>query len=307
MPQHNSALALRSLALAIASVIGTVQAEETTQSLPLVEVTDNGLEADTTDSYTTPIIRSATRLDLSVRETPQSISVVTQQQIKDQGANTVSDALRHTTGISVKSQDRARNEVMSRGFEVNNYQIDNMPISKDIESGLDTANTAIYDRIEIVRGATGLVSGAGDPSATINLVRKRANSLVFTGSVDVEAGSWDRRGATADISTPVTADGSVRTRLVGHFAESDSFVDLENTENSVFYGVVEADLSEHTRLTVGGSYEKDDLSGIYWGSLPFFYADGSRTDLDQSTTTAADWNHWTTEDTTLFASLEHTL
>lgn len=77
----------------------------------------------------------------------------------------------------------------------------------------------------------------------------------------MEAGSWDLRGATADVSTPLTADASVRTRVVGRFTESDSFIDLESNENGVFYAVMEADLGEKTVLTFGGSSEKNQYDG----------------------------------------------
>lgn len=315
MPQQNRILApgawrLTALALAIASATGAVQAQELTtkaQALPAVKVIDDALEADSTDSYITGTTKSAMGLEISVRDTPQSTSVVTQQRIQDQAAESISDALRHTTGISVKSKDRARSEVSSRGFEVTNYQLDGVPISRDIESGLDTSNTAIYDRIEVVRGATGLVNGAGDPSATINLIRKRANSREFIGNVELEAGSWDRLGVTADVATRVNSDGSARTRFVASYGESESHVDLENTENNLVYSVFEVDLGAQTVLTLGGSYEKDEMKGIYWGALPYFFSDGSRTDWDSSKTTAADWNLWTTEDTTVFATLQHTL
>src|SRR5690606_18863888 len=165
----------------------------------------------------------------------------------------------------------------------------------------------IYDRVEIVRGATGLLNGTGNPSASINLARKHADSKVFAGWVSAEIGSWDRVGGTVDITTPLNADGSVRARLVGDTSKQASFVDLEQRGQLVLYGVVDADLTPHTRLSVGLSEQRDDRHGNAWSGLPIWHADGSRTDFDRDKTTAADWNFWDTQQSQAFATLSHQL
>ena len=76
---------------------------------------------------------------------------------------TVADALLNTTGVSLKPVDRERNNLSVRGFEINSFQLDGVPVATG-NIGIETGNTAIYDRVEVVRGATGLLSGAGDPS-----------------------------------------------------------------------------------------------------------------------------------------------
>ncbi|MFV7791748.1 hypothetical protein ACNO6Z_12990, partial [Aliarcobacter lanthieri] len=58
-----------------------------------------------------------------------------------------------------------------------------------------------FDRVEIVKGANGLTSGAGNPGGAINMVRKHANSKVFKGDIEVSAGTWDTYKIKADIST----------------------------------------------------------------------------------------------------------
>lgn len=73
---------------------------------------------------------------------------------------------RYTTGLSLKPVDRGRNNLSVRGFDVNNFQFDGVPMATG-NIGLETLNTAMFDRIEVVRGATGLLSGAGDPSAAV--------------------------------------------------------------------------------------------------------------------------------------------
>src|SRR5690606_14494061 len=126
---------------------------------------------------------AATGLDLTPRETPQSITIITREQIDDQGASTVADVLEYTTGLSVKRVDRGRNLLSARGFDITAFQLDGLPFATG-NVGLEETSTAIYDRVEVIRGATGLLQGAGEPSASINMVRKRADAREPGGEVD---------------------------------------------------------------------------------------------------------------------------
>ncbi|WP_414985827.1 TonB-dependent siderophore receptor [Acidovorax sp.] len=296
----------RAASQAPATAQGVTQA---TAVLSEVTVTADAARDGTTEgtgSYTTDITRTATGLALSPRETPQSVTVVTRQQMDDQAATSVQDALQSTTGISFAALDRGRNYLSARGFEISNFQIDGLPTTNS-NIGIETSGAAIFDRVEVVRGATGLLNGTGDPSATINLVRKRANSHRFASSVQAELGSWGHRAATADLSAPWNASGTVRGRLVAHALQENSFIDLENRRGKTLYGVVEADLTPATLLTLGASQEDIKRNGVYWGGLSYWYADGTRTDWPRSKTTSTRWGHWDTTERTAFARLEHAL
>ncbi len=247
---------------------------------------------------------AAIGFDLTPRETPQSITAITEQQIEDQALSNVSDVLAFATGISAKAVDRGRNTLSARGFEITNFQIDGAPFQTG-NIGFDETSTAIYERVEIVRGSTGLLNGAGQPSASVNLIRKHADSMARRGELSLEGGTWNRLAGTLDVSTPLNADGSVRGRVVAQAYRQDAFVALEETQGYVLYGIVDADLGERTRLSVGGAYQKDERSGVLWGQLPYWFSDGSRTNWDRSTTTAARWNQWDTSDQTAFVMLNH--
>lgn len=257
-------------------------------------------------SYTAKSAATATGLTLSLRDTPQSVTVVTRERMDDQAMATVGDALRNTIGISLKPVDRGRNHLSARGFDINNFQLDGVPIATG-NIGLETTSTAIYERLEIVRGATGLMSGAGDPSAAVNMVRKHADSKRFSGRASLELGSWNQRTGTIDISLPLNAAGTVRARAVASATRQDAFIDLENKRQTVAYGVIDADLGPATRLSVGASDQRDKRNGVLWAGLPYWYADGTRTDWDRSKTTATRWNQWDTTDQSVFATLAHTL
>lgn len=275
--------------------------------LATAQVTDDGLSSNTEDtgSYTTGSMSSATGLNISMRDTPQSVSIVTSQLIQDQDLRTLADVVNTTAGLSLKERDSARLNFSARGFAINNYQLDGITMAMS-NAGDAEQSTAIYERVEVVRGATGLLTGAGDPSAAINLVRKRANSKTLNAKVKVNAGSWSRYHISADVSTPLNSDGSVRARFVAEYEQADSYVDLAGTDRTVLYGVVDADLTESTHLSAGMSYQDNKPKSTTWGGLPTWYNDGSRTDWDSSKTNAANWTYWHTNFTNYFANISHT-
>ena len=268
----------------------------------------NARSDDTIVVYGSGIDRNtaATGLDLTPRETPQSITIITREQIDDQAATTVADVLEYTTGLSVKRVDRGRNLLSARGFDITNFQLDGLPFATG-NVGLEETSTAIYDKIEVIRGATGLLQGAGEPSASINMVRKRADSLDPMGEVTLEAGSWDRFRGMLDVSTPVTADGSVRARFVAEAHTQDAFVDLESSKGITLYGTIAADLGPGTRINAGASYQRDERDGVMWAQLPYWYSDGTLADWPRSMTTGAEWNEWDTVEKAAFVSLEQDL
>lgn len=247
---------------------------------------------------------AATGLSLTPQETPQSLSVITREQMEDQAAFKVTEMLAYTTGISVKAVDRGRNGLSARGFEITNFQLDGVPFETG-NIGLEETSTAIYERVEVVRGATGLLHGAGEPSASINLVRKHADAREFSGEVNLEIGSWSAYSGMADVTAPFTQDGSIRGRFVVQAYDKDGFVDLEHSKGFTLYAVIDADLGEDTQLSFGASHQRDERSGILWGQLPYWYTNGSRTHWSRSQTSAAKWNQWDTTEQAAFVTLKH--
>ena len=260
-----------------------------------------------TGSYTTRSTSAATGLSLSRRETPQSVSVVTQQRMEDQRLQNLSEVLANTTGISSSLQDGSRVTYFSRGFSINNFQYDGIPTAATSNwyAGETELDSAIYDRVEVVRGATGLLTGAGNPSASINLVRKHADSDTFAGEVSLGAGSWNNYRGSVDLSTPLSADGRIRGRVVAAYQDKDSYVRLNTVRKKVFYAIVDADLTPATKLSVGVDHQSNDPKGSPWGGLPLWFTDGTRTDWSRSATTATQWSYWATETETAFSTLEH--
>lgn len=256
-------------------------------------------------SYTTRDLDTATGLGLSLHETPQSVSILTAQRLEDQNLRSLTDVVQNIAGISAKETDSARYRFASRGFDIERYQIDGVPVEwqQGWSAGETQLDTLLYERVEVVRGATGLLTGAGNPSASINLVRKHADSREFRGSVSLLAGKWDTYGATVDLGTPLNGTGTVRGRAIVSYQDGDSFMDWHSKEKAVGYIVVDADLNDSTFLSAGASYQDNDPIGTTWGALPAWYSDGTRTSWERSKTTAADWTSWASTNETYFAKL----
>lgn len=259
--------------------------------------------------YTDSTTRSSAGLSLTVKETPQSISVFSRQRMQDQNLSTLNDVLSQTSGISVKEYDSARQYYYSRGFEINTILIDGVPTLFDPGwgTGENSANTTIYEQVEIIKGATGLMSGSGNPSAAINLVRKRASSEEFTGTADLGLGSRNEITATLDLASGLNETGSVRGRAVIHREQQDSFRDVGDSTQNIIYATTEADLSDETQLTLGGSIQENINNGPTWGGIPAWYDDGTRTNFSRSKTTSADWAYWNTTHKNVFAEIKHSL
>ncbi|UZE14938.1 TonB-dependent siderophore receptor [Pseudomonas sp. B21-053] len=274
--------------------------------LASTSVTAEGLGSTTenTESYTTGAMSTATRLNLSIKETPQSVSVVTRQQMDDFKLGTLSEAMSQTTGVVVQHNDSDRVSYSSRGYEINNFQIDGM--LNTFGRMKSDSDTIIYDRIEVVRGATGLTTGAGDPSATINMVRKRPTAQ-WQAQTGVSGGSYDDYYSYVDIGGPLAFDGRLRGRSVLAYRDSQSFRDHYQLQREVGYGVLEADLTDDTLLAVGYDYQDKQVQGTSWGTVPYWNSSGGKANLGRSTHMATSWSSWPLKDKTAFANLDQQL
>jgi len=278
--------------------------------LGTTQVTANqlGTVTEGTGSYTPGTIATATRLVLTPRETPQSISVVTRQVMDDFGLDAIDDVMRHTPGITVSTYDTERTNYYSRGFSIVNFQYDGIPTLRDAQysAGQTLTDMAIYDRVEVLKGATGLLTGAGGPGGTINLIRKKPTSE-FKSSIELCAGSWDNYRSQVDVSGPLTETGNVRGRAVAAYQDKHSFLDHYSRKTGVLYGILEFDLDENTLLTVGADYQDSDPKGSSWtGTRTIFDATGKKLDLPRSFNNGPKWGSWEQYSRTAFATLEHT-
>jgi len=251
---------------------------------------------------------TSTKLPLTLKETPQSVTVVDRQRIEDFNLNTIADVLAQTPGVTVTSIDSNRTNFNVRGFAVRNFQYDGVPTIYQVGAYANSAvsDMALYDRVEIVRGAAGLMAGVGDPSATVNLVRKRAPTALH-GTYNMQVGSWSYYRLEGDVGGPLNKAGTVRARIAGAYTDKGSFVNFQHDRSPVLYGTIEADVTPTTRIRVGADYLRTTSDGGAWGLVPLYYSDGGRIDLPRSYSGAAAYSRWYRENTNLFAAVEQDL
>lgn len=300
-------------AAVLTACAGMVQAQTTAAPantpaptvLKEVVVTD-GHDATTegTGSYTTRApLSSSTRLGLTPRETPQSLSVITRERMEEQGLQTLSETMQATTGVYVSYTDSERISYSARGYNINNFQVDGM--LNTFGGSLKTnGDNVVYDRIEVLRGAAGLTVGAGDPSATINQVRKRPTTQ-FQGSAAVRVGTYGLRRGEVDLSGPLAFDGKIRGRFVAAQQKSDSFRPFYEQKLDALYGIVEADVGPDTVVSLGYERQKSDPRGATWGTVLYWNADGSVANLPYDLNLSTPWASWNIVEKKTTATLDH--
>lgn len=260
----------------------------------------HGVATEGSNSYASHYVSMAKGQTL--REIPQSISVLTRQQIEDRSIGTLDQALASTPGIVVKRDYYNNpNSFYSRGFAMNQIQVDGSALGS-YSAEYYAHNMAMYDHVEVLRGADGLFSGTGLPGGTVNLVRKQPTKeaqFLFTAA----AGNWDRYRSELDMGGPVAWQGRLRGRLVGSWSDEQSFQDVVRAKDTFFYGVIETDLTPDTLLQAG--FSRDTQRNTHWPfGLPR-HADGSVIDIPRSRTTAARWNDWDKDTDEFFVKAEH--
>ncbi|RBQ28630.1 TonB-dependent siderophore receptor [Aliarcobacter vitoriensis] len=239
-------------------------------------------------------------MNLSLKETPQSVSVITSKRMEDQQLNNLNDVMKNVTGVYVEStptNDPQRATFWSRGYKIKNFQIDGSSnFTTQFEFNQDGGfESGIYDSVSIVRGANGLLTGAGDPSGSINLVRKKPTKE-FQALLEVQTGRWDKYRGVVDIGGGFNEDGSIRGRFIAVHNQGGYFNPLLDRQNNTLYGVVEADLGDST--TISGSWEMSKAENNAYqeagGERFLFNATGpykrvGLTNFDKYTWYTSDW------------------
>lgn len=269
-----------------------------------IQATQGGAEA-ASRGYRGAAAGSTTRLGLSDRQTPQAITTVTRQQLDDFRLNSVKEALRSAPSVMVEQFETDRTAFTSRGFNIENFEFDGMgqPFSSGVLLG--DQDMSEFEQIDVLHGANGLMSGAGNPSATVNFVRKRPTDT-FQARLGASAGSWDNRRVDADLSGPLSESGNLRGRLVMAHDKGNSYLDRYSHEANTVAGTLALDLSDADTLTVGFSQQNSDANGSSWGALPMADYAGNRLHYsDRSASTAQPWTYWNIHTQRGFAELAH--
>lgn len=236
----------------------------------------------------------------SLKETPQSLSIIGQERMQEQNLTTLDDVLQQAPGTTVQPFQLLTTAYYARGFKIDSFEQDGVPVLMG-NMASPQQDMAMLERVEILRGANGLLHGSGNPAATINLVAKRPQKT-FAAQGALSAGNWDRRRGEADLGGPLNAAGTLRARVVATHEERGFFYDVARQNSSNLYAVGELDLAPGTLLSIGA--QKQRIRSITNMAGVPRHADGGDIGLPRSTYLDAAWDQFNWDTQRVFASLE---
>jgi outer-membrane receptor for ferric coprogen and ferric-rhodotorulic acid len=292
-------LLMNAIALAACAALGEAHAQVQAQDTTLEKVIVTGKRENR-------VSKGATGLPMEIKDTPQTISTVEKDEMAAFGTSSSNEALRLGTGINVEQYETNRAVFNARGFEIQLTQIDGLGMTNSYGTVAGQLDTFLFDKIELIRGANGLLTGVGNSSGTINYVRKRPTNK-NEGEVNFTAGSYNQARVALDYNKVLTEDGAWAGRLVVAHEDKKSHLRALKDKNTTLYGVVDGQIGTDGVLTLGFTYQDAKQKSPMWGSLTLNYLDGRQADFDVSSSTSQNWTFWNTKSQSAFAEYTHRL
>ncbi|WP_306397201.1 TonB-dependent siderophore receptor [Telluria beijingensis] len=205
---------------------------------------------------------AASKTSTSLLETPQSVSVVTADQIRAQGAQSVEQSVQYTAGTIIGSNGPSTEHdyVFARGFTARQF-LDGVGLYASYVSGAQLRIEPYgLERVEVLRGPSSALYGQVEPGGLVNLVSKRPTSRPLR-EAGLQVGSFDRYQASVDVGGPLGQDGSVSWRLTGLVRESGTQSDFMDNNRRYIAPALAWKIGPQTSLTVLAHYQKDDGGG----------------------------------------------
>ncbi|MDB5604502.1 MAG: iron complex outerrane recepter protein [Bradyrhizobium sp.] len=222
------------------------------------------------DGYVAPSSSAGTKTDTPLMQTPASISVVTHQQIVDQNAQSISQALRYTPGVI--AEQRGINEdtleyLYSRGFQATTF-LDGLPIPPVTQTGtsvgfnLTTRDTYFIDRVESIRGPLSVLYGQVPPGGFFDIVSKQPTDTPFH-EVFLQTGSYGRAQGGFDFSGPLNDEKTLLYRLTATGLNTGTQTDFVDQQRIAVGPSITWRPNLDTSLTVSAYYQNDPKAGPY--------------------------------------------
>lgn len=257
--------------------------------------------SELTKGYSVDSVTVGSKAPSALRDVPQSVSVVTHDAIRDQNFHTLDEAARHIPGLSVSPNDAGRSSIFSRGYEYDQNQIDGLPAPMTSITGT-VPDLAMFDRIEVLRGPSGLFSSTSELGGIVNLVPKRP-TRDFQGLTTVGYGSWNQNYEQVDLSGPLNKAGSVRGRMVINRNHTNGYAKHNHNTSNDFYGILEADLDKDTRATLMYIHNSRDL--VPNNGAPAKDSEGHLLNGHRNQLYGARWNDYSGSQNDWVAELSH--
>ena len=219
--------------------------------------------------YVAPLTTTGTKTDTPLIETPQSVGVVTRDQIDDQGVLNVSQALRYTAGVLPEVRPTSRyDSVFVRGFGGQGTSaayvnfLDGLRQQRGISYAIPTVDPWLLERIEVLRGPASVLYGQTGSGGIVNLVSRRPTEEPVH-EVRLEAGSHALLQTAFDFGGKLTEDGEFLYRLTGIGRIADTQYDYNKESRIAVAPAITWRPTADTTLTVLGNYQYEPDGGFY--------------------------------------------
>ncbi|MFT4275889.1 MAG: TonB-dependent siderophore receptor [Rhodopseudomonas sp.] len=283
-------------------------AQRATQAPQPVQPTQRAVFERGTDpvpGFVPSVSASGTKTDTKLIETPQSVSVISRDNLDARGVDTITQALQYTAGVATQSAgaDPRYDQAKIRGFETNGFS--------NFRDGLrDTANGSAYfsvfrnepygvQRVDVVKGPASVMYGQSAPGGLVDLISKRPTEQAF-GEVVGLVGTADRLQGAFDVGGPIDKDKTLLYRLTGVLRDSDAqiakFSDKVKDNRAYIAPAVTWRPTNDTTLTILSDYQHDVFGNAFpvsvgtvrggkivnVSALPLFLGDPSFNTFDQT-------------------------
>jgi iron complex outermembrane recepter protein len=261
----NSPLSIGHVAVSIA-LIGWVtlavesKAEtQTSETLPAVTVKANA-DQGSDDGYVAKSALAGTKTDTEIIENPQSVTVVTEQQIAEQGSQTLQEIVRYSAGVTAEAYglDNRGDWLFIRGTEHTEYR-DGLRVQSQTFD-MPRPNAYALERVEILRGPSSVLYGASTVGGQVNLVSKRPQAETRR-EMNLQYGSYDHKQVGIDLTGPMNETGSVLYRLVAMANDRGTQVDFTNMRKWFIAPSLTFIPSEDTSLMLLANFQRNDTDG----------------------------------------------
>jgi len=218
------------------------------------------------DGYVARRSVSATKTDTPIIETPQSISVITRDRIRDQGSLTIQDALRYVSGMRGEAYgiDSRGDSALVRGTSPGVFL-------DGLQKGVGYYNNTRTDpftleRIEVLKGPSSMLYGQSPVGGLLNLVSKRPQAEQRS-ELQLQYGTFDRKQIAFDSTGPLDDEGTLLYRVIAIQRDSDTQVDHVKDNRLLFMPSLTWRPNEQFEWTLMANVQKDD-SGTTSSFLP---------------------------------------
>lgn len=243
--------------------------DEAPNTLPKITLKATKTAKNVIKGYKANRSSAGTKTDTPLNEVPQSISVVTKDQIKDQGAQSIAESLRYSAGVTAEPYGvDNRGEYFSlRGGSSGEVVLDGLRQPLVGWWGSIKDEPYSLERVEVIRGPSAVTYGQNPPGGLVNLVSKQPQAVAKR-EVSLQYGSFEHKQATFDFTGPVDDEGKVLYRVIGLKKDSGTQVNYAKNERDFLSAAVTYLPADGTKLTIYGQYQKDD-SGNTNAFLPW--------------------------------------